>query len=439
MNRRIVAWFLAIFAFCLFCCGPMCQSANAIAGVDDVIISIIIAALAAMGVTFVVQGSFSSTQEYVSSLMEQYASERGVTVAQQLRGASTGVNSSGKLLLNNRLVAYIDGFLIWLTSKLGLINNSRKTVQVAGYAFGEITIYYSDSSISQDVQWDRNWKDIYTFNQPVLLVLTTTNTSSIGLYAVTNNYDEVSYRYRMIRISDNLVGEDKNLTASLSKTGNLYGITVDSDKYWGQINAYNGQISVYSGLTINAYSDFAAVLNNGNVNITNQSQIDAVTGVINPPSSDADYEQGDGAVLDLDAVWGMSYDDVTDSIPNDFGDDQEGEASIEYASEQEVIDQVEQTIYDSVSDNPEEYQVIGLQDVFPFCIPFDIYDFFECLAADPVAPVVNWRFYVPGICDETITLDLSQFNTVAQIVRTMELLAFIVGLALVTREKFLRG
>jgi hypothetical protein len=81
----------------------------------------------------------------------------------------------------------------------------------------------------------------------------------------------------------------------------------------------------------------------------------------------------------------------------------------------------------------------GLSEVFPFCIPFDIYKFLSALAADPVAPHFEWRFYVPGICDETIVIDLAEFNTIAQILRTMELLAFIVGLAFVTRSKMIRS
>lgn len=81
---------------------------------------------------------------------------------------------------------------------------------------------------------------------------------------------------------------------------------------------------------------------------------------------------------------------------------------------------------------------VGLDSIFPFCIPFDIYHFFEALAADPVAPHFEWRMYVDGLVDYTFTIDLEQFNTVAQILRTMELLAFCVGLAFVTRS-LIRG
>lgn len=78
--------------------------------------------------------------------------------------------------------------------------------------------------------------------------------------------------------------------------------------------------------------------------------------------------------------------------------------------------------------------VEGLAQVFPFCIPFDLYNFFAVLAAEPVAPSFDWRFYVPGLVDETITIDFSPFETAAQILRIMELLLFCVGLAFETRK-----
>ena len=76
--------------------------------------------------------------------------------------------------------------------------------------------------------------------------------------------------------------------------------------------------------------------------------------------------------------------------------------------------------------------------VFPFCVPFDLIDFLGILAAEPEAPKFTWRFYAPPVVDEEIEIDLSVFDTVASIMRTMELLAFCVGLILLTRN-IIRG
>ena len=81
-----------------------------------------------------------------------------------------------------------------------------------------------------------------------------------------------------------------------------------------------------------------------------------------------------------------------------------------------------------------------LTQFFPFCIPFDIYEFLSLLAAEPEAPVFSWVIPVPQMDDSfTLTVDLSAWDDVARIFRAFELLAFILGLALITRNKILRG
>jgi len=84
----------------------------------------------------------------------------------------------------------------------------------------------------------------------------------------------------------------------------------------------------------------------------------------------------------------------------------------------------------------------GLTTVFPFCIPWDIYHFFEALAADPTPPRFEATLRLPAAIggDQTIVLDFNSttWNTLAQILRTMELLAFCVGLAVITRH-LIRG
>lgn len=77
---------------------------------------------------------------------------------------------------------------------------------------------------------------------------------------------------------------------------------------------------------------------------------------------------------------------------------------------------------------------LDLKDFFPFCIPFDLYDFFVCLNADPVAPVIDWEIYLPGGDTYPLKLDLAVFDDVAQLLRTLQLLLFCVGLAAKTRD-----
>lgn len=95
------------------------------------------------------------------------------------------------------------------------------------------------------------------------------------------------------------------------------------------------------------------------------------------------------------------------------------------------------------SDDPGDYGVLGLETVFPFCIPFDIYNFLSALAATPTPPHFTATLAFPAAVggNQTIDIDFDNptFNQLAQLLRLLELLAFIVGLALLTRSMFIRG
>lgn len=77
---------------------------------------------------------------------------------------------------------------------------------------------------------------------------------------------------------------------------------------------------------------------------------------------------------------------------------------------------------------------LDLKEYFPFCIPFDLYDFFTCLNASPVAPVIEWVIPMPGGGTYPMEIDLSVFDSVAQLLRRLQLLLFCVGLAFKTRD-----
>lgn len=89
-----------------------------------------------------------------------------------------------------------------------------------------------------------------------------------------------------------------------------------------------------------------------------------------------------------------------------------------------------------------DYTITGLDEVFPFCVPFDLIALFDTLQAKPEAPSFKFPLPVPkkdgGIKLQYIEVNLSDFDTAATILRTMELLAFCVGLTLITR-KLIRG
>ena len=103
-------------------------------------------------------------------------------------------------------------------------------------------------------------------------------------------------------------------------------------------------------------------------------------------------------------------------------------------------------------ENPEDElkpYTADLTKVFPFCIPFDLIHLFEVLDAEPEAPVfkipielkVNNPFTGKSIVDyeDTIKIDLSDYEQPIKIIRIFEVIFFLVGLMLITRSHMIKG
>ena len=86
---------------------------------------------------------------------------------------------------------------------------------------------------------------------------------------------------------------------------------------------------------------------------------------------------------------------------------------------------------------------LDLTDVFPFCIPFDLVDLIKVFSASPEAPQFSIPIKYPtgfnswGSYD--LEVDLSPFDSVASVVRTLETILFILGLLKITRSAMIRG
>lgn len=95
-----------------------------------------------------------------------------------------------------------------------------------------------------------------------------------------------------------------------------------------------------------------------------------------------------------------------------------------------------------VSKELSNYTFAGLEKIFPFCLPFDMIDFIKVLDAPAQAPHFKYAFPYPttsGMKTYEIDIDLSPFDSVAELLRDMECLLFIMGLILVTRSRMIRG
>lgn len=79
-------------------------------------------------------------------------------------------------------------------------------------------------------------------------------------------------------------------------------------------------------------------------------------------------------------------------------------------------------------------QLPDLSGVFPFSIPWDVANILQLLSAEPLAPEFDWP--IPNVdgTEEVLTISLADFSPVMETVRTCEVVAFVVGLAIVTRR-----
>lgn len=78
---------------------------------------------------------------------------------------------------------------------------------------------------------------------------------------------------------------------------------------------------------------------------------------------------------------------------------------------------------------------VDLHTVFPFCIPFDFIALLRALDAEPEAPRFDFPVVIPALdYRETVTLDMSVFDDVAEIIRLCETVSFIIFLMFATSK-----
>lgn len=81
-----------------------------------------------------------------------------------------------------------------------------------------------------------------------------------------------------------------------------------------------------------------------------------------------------------------------------------------------------------------QFQLVDLKNFFPFCIPFDLFEFFKLLHAEPVAPVLHWEIQDLAGQTYSLSVDLSEWDSVALLFRRLQLFLFITGLAAASRK-----
>lgn len=98
----------------------------------------------------------------------------------------------------------------------------------------------------------------------------------------------------------------------------------------------------------------------------------------------------------------------------------------------DIKDAIENVTQTPTSEDLPDFK-FDLRELFPFCIPFDIYRLLSSFDAEPEAPHVQLPIVIESIgFSYTLDLDFSAWNPVAQAMRTAELIVYAIALAWAT-------
>lgn len=136
--------------------------------------------------------------------------------------------------------------------------------------------------------------------------------------------------------------------------------------------------------------------------------------------NDGTITQVDGVIEIQKILKIITYDTVTDDVVPPIKDDDGNNKKKD----------------DVLKENKENmgFTLGGLEAVFPFCIPFDIYAFMTLLVAEPECPEFDFPIKSVNGEVEEIHIDLEPFEPVAVVVRYCFDFLFIIGLAMLTRS-----
>ena len=365
-----VARLIFVLILCLtmlfFCVAP----GFAVVASAGVIVPVVLAAMGAFGVGTLVNGmSASEITSWVSSELESWAASLSDTVDHLIPLSGITTNPLGSLVLLPSTVLKVVTFVRWLLAKHNVVAGGSQQVvySVSGFSPCPVVSNLNNASVVRSANYSvckyyttgdifaaADRADIYIYAYPYAgrLALVCVSATYGGGAAVTND-SSWSFTY-------------KGLVSSSYVSG---GRTV----YYGSItdNAYMSNPSVPYFSTFEGGLDaFASFIQTGPSSLTLVPE-----GAIDYPDYAGDDDEEMPYVVDWGGVPGMTVDDAADEIMDRVTDN-------DLITDGSVALDPDNTTWPDLVSPP---QVPGLDDVFPFCVPFDVYHFFQALVAAPEA------------------------------------------------------
>lgn len=435
MKRVLSLLLVAVLCFTI-CAVPLRTEAHAIAGeaiLGGIGIATIAVIASSMGVQLANQGDFRAACQGCWD---------GLTDAMKTVINNT-VQYNGEKLILTALVQAAEFKFIWDAVKdfyfpesgnITVVQPSDTVSNPLDYTYPHVISFTNDAAA-----W--SWsKDIII---PTSYAITHDNTwewqgSNGSVYKLTSSFYDYDANYKGIMFLYYIDGIlfDSYFVSPLGREQGAAFLT------FYQSNGIKYLIAVFQTFQ-SSYSSFTGTDNYWRIDRKMQIPFDYLTGTdINIPVSSAPGAIPDDAVYEgwkekSTSAGGITLnpDDVT-ALTEVFGDATTAEDAMT-ATQEKTLTQtgIKEAMEGLEFSNVEEYQTpVGWLEIFPFCIPFDLYNMVSALRSAREAPHIDWTLDVPGIVNYTFDIDFAQFETVAQVLRTMEFLVFAVGLAFVTRN-----
>ena len=401
--KRVASGLMAaIFAVCLV--GT--PRVKAVAVVDDVALGAMSceAFLASIGLPLTATGGSSAVTAGVTAAAGEYAAATGAAASGEAFlgtvAAGTAVSTAGAIVLTAAAAVALGAFAYWLYDTY-LTDTGSGSVPLytrSGY-------FLSDGSVLP-VLADKPY-GVYSLTDYPFLKDGVTYTLSNGVtFCAADGYLTTSTGYSQKCVSDYYL---------FTSAGGVWRFdTVDTERV------------KYSGLTTGSFFDHIGDAIDESLSI----DIDDFR-----PIPEEELSPTKQMVIDVGAAPGTTLSDLAQTVPDAIAN---GQFSPTYVIQ--VAPSVGPVPVPEVNPNPDVEApadiapyTVGLGEVFPFCIPFDIYHMVTMFAAEPEAPAATWEFTLPWSGQECeVSWSLEEWDEVAKLCRSLELVLFCVGLAVAT-------
>ena len=193
------------------------------------------------------------------------------------------------------------------------------------------------------------------------------------------------------------------------------------------------ELSTAAPVSVPCTGDLAYPSDNSLVKLPDIPSVDTATGEVTYPDSiaytkdavAAPYPIGDDGVKVPDIPFDIPVDQTSGKPMDDTGTDTDNPSKPGEGTD---------------TDNPNWPDTGSLSlpkliaSKFPFCIPFDVARLVGLLEAEPKAPVFRIPVVYANIVNEEIVIDFDKFADVLQIIRWGEIMLFVAGLVVITRN-----